>query len=352
MQESGNRYINVYVGIGIALLVLGYSGVMPETFRVWVEAFVLLLFFTAAGLYGRVSGTSEQSASEFFKKSASEIMIPYCWIGLLAVTGHCVGMFLSPVRFTREDAVDMIWDMLSLYGGSVLWFLPVFFIGVAGYRAVRKKLFYPVALILTAILATVVCGINGIPVYLYGREMSAEVFLLQIVYTIWRGCVGMFFCAVGEGLAMLLEYLYRKKLVMILSGLALTGFGTFLALKNQEKAGVTISFRYLLTGEMVYYFLAAICICSGLLFLCRWINECRPLEYLGKSSLIVIATCLDFKITALAALAGDKIFAVFDHDFLRNAVTLAVIIVAELLLIWLFRGYLSFMFGKKPGNNR
>lgn len=352
MQESKNSYISVYAGLGVCLLVLGYAGIMPEAFRVWAEAFVLPLFFTAAGLYGRASGMPELSVPELIRKGAKRIMLPYCWISLLSVAGHCAGMLLFPTRFTREDAVDLIWDLLSFYGGIVLWFLPVFFIGVTGYWAVRKKLFYPIALILTAVLAAVICGINGIPVYLYGREMSVEVFLLQCVYTVWRGCVGMFFCALGEGLFLLLGALQRKKLLMILSGFALSGLGTYLALKNQERTGVTISFRYLLTGEMTVYFLAAICLCGGLLFLCRWINECRPLEYLGKSSLIVLATCLDFKVAALAELAGNRVFAVFDHDFLRNFVMFAVLAAAELFLIWLFRGYLSFMFGKLPENGK
>lgn len=351
MRENGNRYIGVYVGIGICLLVLGYSGIMPQAFKIWVDAFVMLLFFTAAGLYGREVGISEQSVPELIKKGAREIMVPYCWMSLLAVAGHCAGMLISPARITREDTIGMIWDMLSFYGGSVLWFLPVFFIGVTGYWTIRKKLFYPIALILTAVLAAVICGINGIPVYLYGKEMSAEIFLLQVIYALWRGCVGMFFCAVGEGLAMIAGYLEHKKPVMILSGFALTGLGTYLALKNQEGAGVTISFRYLLTGEMIVYFLAAICLCAGLLFLCRWINECRPLEYLGKSSLIVMATCFDFKVTALAELAGNQVFAAFNHDFLRNAAMLAVLVVVEFFLLWLFRGCLSFMFGKKPENN-
>ena len=346
MRESGNRYISVYAGVGICILVLGYSGIMPQAFKIWADAFVLLLFFAAAGLYGREYGISEQGVSEFSKKSAKEIMIPYCWMSLLVVVGHCAAMLISPARFSREDTINMIWDMLSFYGGDVLWFLPVLFIGAAGYWTIRKKLPYFIALILTAVLAAVICGINGIPEYIYGKEKSVEIFLLQAVYALWRGCVGMFFCAVGEGFAILLGYLENKKLVMILTGSALTGLGTLLALKNQERTDDTISFRTLLTGEMAVYFLVAICLCGGLLLLCRWINECRPLEYLGKSFLIVLSTCLDFKVVALAKLAGDQIFAVFDHDFLRNVVMFAVLIVSELFLLWLFHGYLSFMFGK------
>lgn len=347
MQESGNRYISVYVGAGVCILVLGYSGIMPQAFRIWADAFVLLLFFVAAGLYGREYGMSEQSVSEFSSKSAKEIMLPYCWMSLFLVVGHCAAILISPVRFTKEDLIDVIWDILSFYGGDILWFLPVFFIGVTGYWAIRKKMPYFIALILTAIFAAVICGINGIPEYIHGKEKSVEIFLLQAVYALWRGCVGMFFCAVGEGIAMLLGYLENKKLVMILTGSALTGLGTFLALKNQERTEAAISFRYLLTGEMWIYFLSTICLCVGLLFLCKWINECRPLEYLGKSSLIVLVTCFDFKVAALAEMAGDQVFAAYDHDFLRNVVILAVLIAAELFPLWLFHGYLSFMFGKK-----
>lgn len=349
MQERKNRYINVYVGVGVCILVLGYSGIMPETFKIWTEAFAMPLFFVAAGIYGRESQISEWNISKLIRRSARTIMLPYCWISILTVAGYCAAMLSFPSRFVRRDMVRMIWDMLSFYGGDVLWFFPVLFVGVTGYWMLRKKIMYPVALILTAVLAAVICGINGIPVYLYGRQISGEVFLLQCIYTFWRGCVGMFFCACGEGLAMLLHYLDRKKLIMILTGFALSGLGTFLALKNQENTGVIISFRYLLTGEMIFYFLAAICLCSGLLFLCRWINECPPLEYLGKSVLIVLATCFDFKVAALAKLAGDRVFAMFDHDFLCNVVMLVVLAAAECFLVWLFHGPLGFMFGETPG---
>lgn len=336
MKEE-NRYIDVYRGIGIVLVLLGNLELMPENYEIWINAFGLLLFLVAEGALIGEKRLYERSGSKIFCLEAKRFLLPYFWISLLIVFTECVGMVLSPLQAGGAAIVEQIMEFFSLYGGVLLWFLPVMLISVTGYQLLRKKIDYIVLLVLSAILAAVICGINGIPVYLVGKSMSPEVFLLQMVYAVWRGCVGMFFCAVGEGMSMLIRWFDKKKLLLVLLGIVLMVSGSWFAICNGRKLTISISFRYLVTGEMLLFFGAAVFLCCGLLLICRWINECSPLEYIGKSFLIVLATCQDCKVVELAEWSGDRIFALLDHDFIRNVTVLAVVFGVEIALLLLMQ---------------
>lgn len=337
MKEERSRYIDVYRGLGIVLILLGNLGMMPENYKIWINAFGLLLFLVAEGALIGEKRLYERSGSKIFGLEARRFLLPYFWISLLVVFSECVAMVLSLAQSGKAVIVERIMEFFSLYGGMLLWFLPVMLISVTGYQLLRKKLDYIVLLVLSAILAAVICGINGIPVYLVGKRMSPEVFLLQMVYAVWRGCVGMFFCAVGEGMSMLIRWFDKKKLLLVLLGIGLMISGSWLAICNGRKLTISISFRYLVTGEMVLFFGAAVFLCCGLLLICRWINECSPLEYIGQSFLIVLATCQDCKVVELAEWSGEKIFALLDHDFIRNVTVLAVVFGVEIALLLLMQ---------------
>lgn len=337
MKEEKNRYVDVYRGLGIVLVLLGNLELMPENYKIWINAFGLLLFLVAEGALIGEKRLYERSGSKIFCLEAKRFLLPYFWISLLIVFAESVGMVLSPSQSGKAVIVEQIMEFFSLYGGSLLWFLPVMLISVTGYQLLRKKLDYIVLLVLSAILAAVICGINGIPVYLVGKSMSPEVFLLQMVYAVWRGCVGMFFCAVGEGMSMLIRWFDKKKLLLVLLGIGLTLSGSWLAICNGRKLTISISFRYLVTGEMLLFFGAAVFLCCGLLLICRWVNECSHLEYIGKSFLIVLATCQDCKVVELAEWSGDRIFALLDHDFIRNVTVLIVVFGVEIALLLLMQ---------------
>lgn len=341
------RYLDIYKGIGIILVVLGHTEMIPEGLKLWLEAFHMPLFFVAAGVLIGDLKLYERDGMSVVKDRMRSILVPYFWFSLIAILWDGVGIFLDPAQYTIEGMTAKIWDSVSLYGVSVLWFFPAFFIGTAAYQFLRKRLYYSVSAILLAILAAVICGINGIPDYIAGKDMTVEVFLLQAAYALWRGCVGMFFCAVGEGMSILIRHYKEKKLPLVLTGAALIGVGTYAAFKNFELSGTMASFRFLITGEMALFFLAAICLSGGILILCWWINQCSPLEYLGKYSLIIMVTHLDLRVMNIAKKTGDKIFELLDHNFARNITVFIVILGLEVIMIWLFNGILGFMVGKR-----
>ena len=174
MKEERSRYIDVYRGLGIVLILLGNLGMMPENYKIWINAFGLLLFLVAEGALIGEKRLYERSGSKIFGLEARRFLLPYFWISLLVVFSECVAMVLTLAQSGKAVIVERIMEFFSLYGGMLLWFLPVMLISVTGYQLLRKKLDYIVLLVLSAILAAVICGINGIPVYLVGKRMSPE----------------------------------------------------------------------------------------------------------------------------------------------------------------------------------
>lgn len=347
MQKNRVRYLDIYKGIGIILVVLGHMETTPYFLKLWLNAFHMPLFFVAAGLLIGDGRLYERETVPIIRGRARSILVPYLWFSLIAILWDGVKVLLAPASHSWSDVSGKLWDSLSLFGVSVLWFLPVFFVGVTGYQFLRKRLAYPSALFIVTVLAVIICIFNGFPGEIAAREMSAGVFLLKLSCAVLRGCLGMFFCALGEGMGILTGYLAERRGVMLLAGLGMAGTGTYLATVNAQISGYPVSLCYLLVGNMALFFGAAICLAGGILLLCCCIGHLAPLEYLGRYSMIIMVTHLDMQVLNIAQRAGNMVLKLTGHTVVCNIAVFATLIVLELFCIWLFDGCLGFMIGKK-----
>lgn len=347
MQQERIRYIDIYKGIGILLVVLGHTQMIPEYLTIWIYAFHMPLFFVATGfLIGR-ENLYERDSRDIILGRARSILVPYFWFSLIAVLWDAVGIYFEPEQYNIDGLMEKVWDSVTGYGVSVLWFLPAFFVGTVGYQILRKHLPFGVVFGFVTVISVAVLLINGIPDYVMGKSMTAEIFLLKMVYVLWRGCVGMFFCAVGDALNQFLKSFEERKIHLVITGVSLLIIGSFLAIILSDKSNTMVSLRYLISGNIAIFLIESVCICSGILFLCRWIDICSPLEFIGRYSMIILVTHLDLRVMNIAIKSGNKMFEIFDHDFVKNVTVFVVILVLEFIMICLFDGWLAFMFGKK-----
>lgn len=344
MQKNRMRYLDIYKGIGIVLVLLGHIGTTPYYLGLWLNAFHMPLFFVAAGLLIGENKLYDRDSMSIVSGRLRSVMIPYLWFSLIAILWDGAKAFLTPAQHFKLDMMNKLWDSLSLFGVSVLWFLPAFFVGVTGYQLLRRKVSLGVALPVLAVVAVSLFLLRGMPEELAAREMSAEVFLQKLLCVLPRGCLGAFFCAVGEGMGILVYRLEGRKGIMFLIGLVMTAVGTFFAEIN-----ALVSMRYLVFGNMALFIGAAVCLTGGVLLLCRCIEHFPVLEYMGKYSLIIMVTHLDLRVFNLALKAGDKALEWTGLSVVYPIVVVGVIIVLELFWIWLLRGRLSFMLGKSDG---
>ncbi|MDE5892767.1 MAG: acyltransferase family protein [Acetatifactor sp.] len=347
MQKNRVRYLDIYKGIGIILVVLGHMETTPYLLKVWLNAFHMPLFFVVAGLLIGESSLHGRESIPIIRGRARSILIPYFWFSLIAILWEGAKVLLAPATHSLSDMAGKLWDSLSVFGVSVLWFLPVFFVGVTGYQLLRKRVAYPAVLAMLTVLAVIICIFNGFPGKVAAREMSAGVFWLKLACVVLRGCVGMFFCALGETMSILTGYLTGRRAVMFLAGAGMTGMGTYLAVVNAQVSGYPVSFCYLLVGNTALFFGAAICLTSGILLLCCCMGQLAPLEYLGKYSMIIMVTHLDLQVLNVAQKVGNKALSLTGYPLVGNVAVLVTLIALELFCIWLFNGCLGFMIGKK-----
>ncbi len=347
MQKNRIRYLDIYKGLGIILVVLGHMEQTPYSWKLWLNAFHMPLFFVAAGLLTGEGRLYERESGSVIRDRARSILIPYFWFSLIGILWDCAKEFFTPMPHSFTGIFGKVWDAVSLSGISVLWFLPVFFVGATGYQLLRKKLAYPAALALLALLAVGLCAFKGVPGQAAGMEMSAGVFLLKLVSTVLRGCMGMFFCALGEGMGILGRCLAERKWVLALAGAGLTGAGSWLAVVNARVSGYPVSFCYMLLGNGALFILAALCLTGGTLFLCCLLGRFAPLEYLGKHSLVIMVTHLDMRVIHIAQKAGALALTATGRLFIQHIALFAVMVILEMFWIWLLNGYLGFLMGKR-----
>ncbi|MCM1120184.1 MAG: acyltransferase family protein [bacterium] len=346
MQKNRMRYLDIYKGIGIVLVLLGHIGTTPYYLGLWLNAFHMPLFFVAAGLLIGENKLYNRDAMSIVRGRLRAVMLPYMWFSLIAIVWDGVKAFLTPAQHFKLDMIGKLWDSLSLFGVSVLWFLPAFFVGATGYQLLRKKAAFSLALPVLTALTVALLFLDGTVERLAATEMSAKIFLLKLLCVIPRGCLGAFFCAVGEGMGILVRCLERKKWSLLLTGLVATLVGSYCAVSN-----VLVSVRYLVFGNMALFLGAAVCLTGGILLLCRFVEHLPPLEYLGKYSLIIMVTHLDLRVFNIALKVGGKVLEWTGLALAYDIVVAVVIIVLELFWIWLLDGRLSFLLGRKGRKN-
>ncbi|MCI9073523.1 MAG: acyltransferase family protein [Lachnospiraceae bacterium] len=346
MQKNRIRYLDIYKGLGIILVVLGHMEATPYSWKLWLNAFHMPLFFVAAGLLTGQGRLYERECGSVIRDRARSILIPYFWFSLISISWDGIKELLTPMPHLFTGIAARVWDFLSFFGISVLWFLPVFFVGATGYQLLRKRLSYPVALALLTLLAVGLCAFKGVPGQAAGMEMSVGAFLLKIACTVLRGCMGMFFCALGEGMGILTECFLERRWALALAGAGMVAVGSWLAVVNARVSGYPVSFCYLLLGNGALFLLAALCLTGGTLFLCCLIGRFTPLEYLGKHSLIIMVTHLDIRVIHIAQQAGARVLAATGHIITHYIVLAVVMVILELFWIWLLNGHLRFLMGK------
>ena len=251
-------YLDILRGFGIIFIVIGHIS-YDDNLLNWLYSFHVPLFFFAAGAVYK-----KRSVTDDLKRRAMTVLSPYFSFGALEL----VYWQLLERRF-RPSEMSFGKSALGLLIGrfdyldfnSHLWFLPCFFVTVVLYNAAvnvgGKKLAYALSAVMSVVfifvpMPEIFWGINR--VYKY---------------------IG--FYAVGDLVSDLnaAEKLGKQKAAIKISEAVL-----LLA------ASVALSYFGLTKGAM-YFVAASVGIC-GVLIVSLIIGKCRPLQYLGRISLVIL----------------------------------------------------------------
>lgn len=297
MSQKRISYIDTAKGIGILLVLIGHSGFPSANLITWISSFHMPLFFILSGILFAHTGAATKKTKPFLKKKLCSILVPYAAFSILSI--------LASAILDYESFPDYLWiallQTISFYGISVLWFLPTLFFGEVIFFFIKKHTSTKTTVLLTgALLALSILG-NELYHYCFiVTESYGNLFFNYIFVVFIRTGIATTFLTGGYYLyhAISSQKLSAGNYLLLSGGFLLLNL--FLGFKN---GGVDLN--QLVFHNYLLYYLAAFCGTMFVLCLCNVLPKLPLLSYMGKNSLIIMATHMNCRFYGACFLIAD-----------------------------------------------
>lgn len=353
------EYIDMVKGIGILGIIVMHSNVLPTPAAVsWVSSFATPLFFLTSGLLIGCTGEEEREIGEIVRRKGRSLLLPFVCFSLLYFLRDTVSAVLN------ASGTENLWlggiYLVTLWGSSVLWFLPALFLAEMFFLLLRRKRGVAGTCVATVILTIVSYFADGAlqlqeAYFLSGLWQQA---LYCALRTVLRSLCALSYVCAGYVLFRAGKNFWgqeRKRSVWwFLGGMVLFVLGIPISIINGY-----FDFRLLDIGTIpVLGYLSATISFAGVLLVCRNSPPVKPLAYFGRNSLIVMATHIDFYILYISLEAAYRVndyIPRFNRVFFFVNVV-GIILLLEIPCIEVINRFFPFLLGRKkekvPGPGR
>ncbi len=310
-------------------------------------SFASAAFFVAAGSCAQKS--YEADMKEHLKGLVAFLLLPYLWASLFRLVRDAVFLMIRGNDDSLQLLYNDLWDAVSFFGISLLWFLPAVGVSLLFFLILKKR-FSAKAVILIILAVTVVYFVtsafvdNGVYEWTMMSPITWRIFLLQVDYLACRVWVGLFFLLVGSLSCSLAEHWQGQAAKLAPVGALLSVAG-----------GVIIAFaggfdlKRLEFGTPGISLAGTVMLAVGMYLLSAWVQTIKPVDALGRYALIAMTAPVALGGTELAGLVGRKVFLWLDHNFITRITTVAVLLAFTALCIVILRiKCFSFLYGGFP----
>lgn len=379
MNNKRITYFDLVKGIGIILVVLGHMENISTELRIWISSFHMPLFFVVSGMLIAAKNEVDISFDNnrynikgLIKKKAKGIIVPYLWFSLIYIPIDIANLFVLG-NVDRHTFIQNILDSATFSGVSVMWFLPALFIAevvalwiitecgtvIANKLLVRsiqnekdKKLIGYIVLAAMALAVSVISfeAWNAIrPLYDSNSGSYAICTILGFIRVIFRGICMSFHVIIGFVVFKAINAVDKRfakdktKGLSIALGVILFVLNLGWCLKNQA-----VDNHFLTLNNLSLYYLCAFTGSMSIILICKGIDSIRFIEYLGKNSLIIMATHLQCYILyagiRIALVINEYVTRAKSYVYMFNAVFFSMLI--EVLVIIIINRFFPFIVGK------
>lgn len=347
MKEKHLEYIDMVKGIGIILVVIGHSTYVSENTLTWLASFHMPLFFLVSGILFAHKGSMKEPFGAFLKKRFCGMMIPYFWFSLIYIGVDYYYLYAHPELITQEFINAAALQAVSLFGISVLWFLPAIFMGeLCFYGLVKKCPGWLLAVLGAVFVWLPVIGKKWIESSINMEEKLFLTWLGNFLMALLRIFPAVVFLLIGYGAYYLLGRVRLKPMWEIVIGIACMLLNAAVAFTNGR-----VDMHYLVFNNLFYYYLGACSATLGLILIFRNVKSLWLVAFLGSNSLIVMLTHLDCQVmsTAIRFAAGMNQFIPRAKDIIFRVNLYGALLIGELVLIILINRIGFFLIGRtKP----
>lgn len=351
MEKKRLDYLDMAKGIGIILVVIAHSPYTSERVQAFITAFHMPLFYIVSGMLICHTGEERRDFKTIVKKKAKGVMAPYLCFSLLYMLIDLILMYARPGRLTWTDMHRAFIEFVTLYGISVMWFLSALFFGELIFFFLKKKcaaakrpeLCMALAGVVSAVILTGGSALfhRFYPLYKSMPILWAGYFLIVLLRSF--GVVS--FLVLGYGS---FKWYFGKSGGRAGAELFAGILCLLLAAAVSGVNGV-VDLHFLVFANPLLYYLGAAAGSAGVILLCRRLKRGRALHYLGKNSLIIMATHLDFQVLITAIN-----FANWVNQYVTRAKVYvlyfniaAAVVVLEIVLIYVINNFFPFILGKR-----
>lgn len=345
MTEKRLDYLDMVKGIGIILVVIGHSTYVAEGVLTWLASFHMPLFFMVSGMLFCHKDSTGEPFFPYMKRRFCGTMIPYFWFSLIYIGVDYYYLYAHPEIMSQAFIDNALLQVVSLFGISVLWFLPAIFFGELLLYFIRKHC----AHWLTGLLAAAFAFVPDLGMGLLQRTIKMEdsytlTWLGNLIMAFLRIFPAVTFLIMGYYMYYLLERLHISRLMEILLGTGLMLLNAAAAFANGR-----VDLHFMVFNNTFLFFLGAFSAVLGLILLCRMKKPVWILGFFGANSLIIMLTHLDCQLmsTAIRFAAGMNQFIIHAKDYVFQFNLYLALFLGELALIFLINRYFYFLIGKR-----
>lgn len=348
-QNNRIELFDIARGIGIILIIIMHTPYISDGVRGYITNFDMPLFFIVSGMLMVITHEKDRDSSVLFKKKLRTLMIPYGAFSILLLIIHGINIPLG--YYTVSDFVTAAVHGITLYGDSILWFLPTLLIGEMLVVCILKRMDSTKCTVLLLVMTVFALWIETLTLYagtLYGYSMGI-VLLLDFLRVPLRGIIAGFFVSLGY---IIMEKMgeslvatdTKRRVINILEGIMLLCMMVPISLKNGPA-----DFHRLTFNNPILYFGCALMGSIGIILISSGIESFRPLSFFGRNSLIIMCTHLDFYVLygaiSIAWLIDTVVSRAKSYIFMFNIVAFTLLI--EIPIIFIINRFLPFLIGKK-----
>lgn len=326
MPSQRIKWIDIARGIGIILVVLGHRGEIFKTDLIsFIYSFHMPLFFFLSGYV--FCAEHYLNFKEFFKKKFLNLIVPYLSFSLISLFAFGIGKQHINIK---EFFINTIYSTDGLINVP-LWFLTCLFVIELLYFSFNKLLTQKWEII----LALLVCSVIG--------YFSNKIFSARPPFSIDVALYSIVFYGAGNlirGIRISNQTLTKKIAIASLSLIANLFLSTYLLGDSVViTKGVSLNI-------FIGYYIAAFMGIAFIVLVSQCIKNYRVLPYLGKNSIIILATHM--LIFHFIGCAESRLKINFTANNLLMAIIYTLItIIISLPVISVIQNYFPFVIGKK-----
>ncbi len=341
MSENNRlHYLDLARGAGIILVILGHISYLGEGSRIFIVSFHMPLFFVISGLLIFLRKEEERDLTYSLKNKAVRMMVPYYLYSLLGILIYIFYYLLTGRDGGWPTVISDIVQTLTLYGFSVMWFLPAIFGAEVLFLLLLKKTPFP--LILTIILTAAAMILNfrlEAANALYGLNTAFSVFHL-IAVMLLRIPICASFVAAGYYIAKYWSKLKatgpdRFPRLAVPADLLIGADALGLAVVFSRINGVT-DLHFLIFNNVFFYYVAALSGSMGLILICKAFEAAagtpplKLLSYFGINSLTIMVTHLNFYVLLFAEIGGFHFTKALPEGMLKHNIFMLLVLIFTL----------------------